>query len=447
MKHLATISLSLALLLPGAAAAGQDLRDVMALALERDSQLAAARWQREADRERLPQARSLFLPRIQLEAGAERVRTVNEYSPNLPQVAEDRDYLSDNLRYGVGLVQPLFRAESFTLFGQAKTIIRQADLQYAAAEQNLLLRVSQAYFAVLQARDNLRAFDSEARAARELRDRAQRALEVGSGTITDLHNAQARLDLTEAQGLNARNELTLAGERLRRLTGTAADNIVGLRPAFVTLAPEPAAPEPWAEQAREGSLRVRLRQADWELAREEVQRQRAQRYPKVDLVARYGEESQERTAFGPELRAEQRSIGVELSVPLYTGGAVSSQIRQASYQREAALEQLQDARREASLEAESAFLTLQSSALQLKALSQALQSTRSTEASTRRGQELGLQTALDVLNAQRERYATERDLAIARYRHLQAFLQLKAAVGQLDAEAIARVNAYLEQDQ
>lgn len=442
-----------ALLLPALAWAApqRDLTEVSRLALERDPQLRAARYQRQAAQERIPQARSLFLPNVQLQADANRIWSeVDHSNPSNPQFAalardQERDY--DNSSFGVGLVQPLFRKESFTLYQQAQVISEQADLQLALAGQGLLLQTAQRYFAVLEAQEGLRSFLSEARAAESLRDRAQRALEVGAGTISDLHNAQARLDLTQARVIGARNELQLARERLRRLIGAAPGDLADLQAKVAPLDVQPSAAEPWVERAQSANLQVRLQEAAWRLAKDEVERQRAQRYPKVDLVARYGQSNEDPTSFGTRLSAEQRSVGVTLTMPLYTGGAISSQIRQAAYEREAAMEQLQDSRREAGLAAESAYLSLQATARQVAALEQALQSARTTEASTQRGRELGLYTALDVLNAQRDRYATERDLAAARYQHLLAFLQLKAAVGELDVEAIATVNAYLAQEQ
>lgn len=447
--------LALAALLLAAASAqaapDRDLTDVARLALERDPQLRAARYQYQAAEERIPQARSLFLPNVQLQAGANRFWSEVDNDPEqtpggLPLAGDsERDY--DTSSIGIGLVQPLFRAESFTLLDQAKVVVEQADLQLALAGEGLLLRAAEAYFAVLEAQEALQSYLSEARAAEALRDRSQRALEVGAATVIDLNNAQARFDLVMARVVAARNEVQLARERLARLIGGAPGDLADLRPAFESLDVAPEAAEAWAERAREANLQVRLSKAAWLLARNEVDRQRAQRYPEVDLVARWGRSTEQPTTFGTDLTAEQRSVGVELSVPLYTGGAISSQIRQAAYEREAAMEQLQDARLAAGLAAETAYLSLRASARQVEALEQALESARTTEASIERGRELGLYTTLDVLDAQRDRYATERDLAAARYQHLLAFLQLKSAVGELDLETVARVNQYLAQQE
>jgi outer membrane protein len=423
----------------GPAAADQDLLETYAQALEGDPQIAAARAQLRADQEKLAQARSLFLPQVGLEAGANRVwQDVERDAPSAFSAPDSYDTNS----IGVGVTQPLFRKESFTLYEQAKTIIDQAELNYALARQQLSLRVAEAYFQVLQAQNALQSFDAELAAISQQLQRAKRAFELGTATIADVNEAQARYDLTQARRIQALNDVEVAREALRRITGQPVAELARLQSSFDPVVPEPSRSHAWAERAERENLQVRLAQAAYELAREEVERQRAQRYPKVDLVARYGR--QDGVALGIEQTTTQGTVGVELTMPLYTGGAISSQIREAQANKDRALEQVRTAKRSASLSAETAYLQLTASLQQARALEQALKSIIVNEQSTQRGVELGLRTTLDLLDIQRERYAAERDLAAARYRYLLNYLQLQAAVGEaVEADAVQAVNQFL----
>lgn len=425
--------------LAGPVLAAQDLAESYRQALAGDPQLAAARAQLRADRERLPQARALFLPQVGLEAGASQVwQDIDGVPPGL--VPDEYDTSS----YGVGLTQPLFRKESFTLYAQAQQLIDQAELNYARARQELGLRVAQAYFRVLQAEDALQSFEAELAAISQQLQRAKRAFEVGTATVADVNDAQARFDLTQARRLQARHELQLAREALRRITGAPVGELAPLAADFAPVLPEPASAAAWARRAEQANLDVRLAQTAFALARDEVERQRAQRYPKIDLVARYGQENGVLLGGGQPTDVTQRSIAVELSMPLYSGGAVSARIREARAGQDRALEQVRAAVRAAGLAAETAFLQLTASLEQVRALEQALRSIRINEQSTQRGVELGLRTTLDLLDIQRERFAAERDLAAARYGYLLNYLQLQAAVGNaVSPEAIDTVNQFL----
>src|SRR5690606_26971406 len=265
-----------------------------------------------------------------------------------------------------------------------------------------------------------------------------------TATVADVNDAQARFDLTQARRLQARHELQLAREALRRITGAPVGALAPLAADFAPVLPEPASAAAWPRRAEQANLDVRLAQTAFALARDEVERQRAQRYPKVDLVARYGQENGVLLGGGQPTDVTQRSIAVELSMPLYSGGAVSARIREARAGQDRALEQVRAAVRAAGLAAETAFLQLTASLEQVRALEQALRSIRINEQSTQRGVELGLRTTLDLLDIQRERFAAERDLAAARYGYLLNYLQLQAAVGNaVSPEAIDTVNQFL----
>ena len=444
------LALLLAAGVSGSAGAAQDLLESYRQALAGDPQLAAAQAQHRADSERLVQARSLFLPQVGLRGEYAQVDQSIEYGPvadaQMRLMARPFDERFETHSYGIQLTQPLFRLESFTIYGQAKTLISQADVNLALARQDLGLRVAEAYFGVLRAQNVLQSYQAELTTIERQLARAQKAFEIGAATVTDVNDARARADLVRARQLQADHELRIARETLRRVTGQPVDALAPLAGEFRPQAPQPASSEQWARRAEQENLQVLRAQYGYELAREEVSRQRAQHYPKVDLVASYGRDYQGQVpSFRTDQDAEQARVGVVLTMPLYAGGAISSQVREAGARRDVALEQVRGAQRGASLAAERAYLALESSLLQVRALEQALESIRLNETSTQRGMELGLRTTLDLLNVQRERYAAERDLASARYGYLLAYLQLQAAAGlPLEAEALPAVNAFLE---
>ncbi len=424
-----------------------DLSEAYRLAVEQDPQLRAAQARLRASEELSTQARALFLPDINVQAGADQ----NWENTEIGDADRNSvDYWSWSA--GVELVQPLFRRESFAIADQNEILQDQAGLQYSQSQQDILLRVSQAYFDMLLAQDTLEFTEAELEAVETELRRAERALEVGSGTVTDRDEAQARFDSVEAQRLRAQNDLQIARENLRSVIGRPPGELAGLRDDFTAQPPSPDSPEVWADRAERNNLNVRLSEGEFQRSRAEIRRVDAERTPRVDFVASYGRNyqsdslgfAQQQAGIDGEIDSEQTQVGVSVSMPLYTGGRISSQSREAQAERDAFFEESIDAKRQARLEAESAYLNLVSNLRQISALEQALASVLSTERSTRRGLEVGLRTTLDVLNIQRDRFATKRDLSEARYNYLLNYLQLQVAVGSgLDASTVDDVNFFL----
>ena len=454
-KSVLTITLSLLvssiLFPPVLPAEPRDLLEIFRLAVERDPLLRGSRDRLRASEELRPQARALFLPELNLEGGV----GYNWEEVEIGDFNRRRDFREWDA--GLALTQPLFRMESFSLRRQADIFVDQASLRLATTKQQLLLRTSDAYFGILLAQEQLRTVDAELAAIETELRRARRALEVGTGTITDVNDAQARFDLVTANRLRAVNDLTIARETLRRLIDEPPGELMALQENFEAQPPEPADSAAWAERAERFNLEVRLSEREFEQAREGVAQERAGRYPQVDLVARHGWTFQSEpgvtgTGVGTqplegELETEQTSVGVRLTMPLYTGGGTSARIRERQAERDAVFTDTLDAKRTASLEAESAYLNLVSNLEQIRALEQAKMSIRSTEASTRRGVEVGTRTTLDLLNVQRERFEIERQLAEARYGYLFSYLQLQvAAGGGVDDTSVEDVNFFLTHD-
>ncbi len=436
-------ALSLAVSFTVSAAPEEDLLSVYRSALEADRQLAAALSRRRVAEEDVSQARSLFLPEIGLSAGYEsRQEDVSGVSDTLEHAGWDAT---------LSLTQPIFRRGTAVAMEQARTRVSTAELELSLARQQLVLRVADAYFNVLLAQDEVTLVEAELAAVESQLRRSERALEVGTGTQTDVDEARAVHDQVRAQQVEANNQLDVGREALRRITGRYPGALAGLQEGFELRPVEPHDPDHWVEMAERYNLEVQLAERRDRLARQQVDASRADRYPDLDLQARLTHFDGSEDRLGPngvishDGEVDTRSIRLQLTMPLYTGGAVSSRTRAAEAERAATSDELLDQRREGALAARSAFLTLTANRERIAALEQALVSARSNEASVRRGQEVGLRTTTDVLDAQSRRFQTKRDLAQARYGYLLNFLELQAAVGiVLDEAVVEDVNHHLQ---
>lgn len=346
---------------------------------------------------------------------------------------------------GVTLTQPLYRKQNLVAYAQSKTQVEQSDAQLALAGQDLMLRVSQAYFDVLLADFNLEVVGAQKAAFAEQLAQAKRNFEVGTATITDANDAQARYDLTVAQEIAAQNDLEIKRRQLAQIIGRTAPVLSKLGKQFELAPPAPNAIGQWVEQAMRANLQVVVSEATLEIARQEVERNKGGHHPTVDVVASYtdaGSGAGLQTNLGNDTKTT--IIGLQLAVPIYQGGATSSRVREALANEGRARQDLETARRSAELAARQAFLGVTNGMAQVKAFQTALVSTQSSLDSTRLGRDVGVRTQVDVLNAQQQLFSTRRDLAQAVYNYLLSLLRLKAAVGTLAEDDLVRINTWLE---
>lgn len=437
---------TLPLLLAGCLAAGMahgaDLMGVYRDAVAYDAQFAAARAALDAGREKLPQGRSGLLPTIGLSASTtwNDVDTTRRVA-NAPSV--NTQYNSNC--WTVQLTQPVFRWQNWVAYNQSELAVAQAEAQFIVARQDLIVRVAQAYFDVLLAQDTLATGQAQKVAIAEQLESAKRNFEVGTATITDTHEAQARHDLTSAQELAADNDLAVKRQALRSLIGKEPEGLKNLRGAVQLAAPQPADMGKWVEMAETGSASVQIYQALFEIAQREVEKQRAGHYPTLDLVATRGNSGtgfSSTSASGSDSKSS--TIGLQLSIPLYAGGAVMSKDRDAVALKEKASAELENARRGAAQNARQAYLGVQSGLAQVKAYEAAIVSSQSAVDSNKLGYEVGVRINIDVLNAQSQLFDTRQKLAKARLDTLGALLKLKAAAGTLGDDDVAAINALLE---
>ena len=444
MNRLSKKMLAMALLLgAGPSAFAADLLSIYREAQIQDATYAGAKAQYIGAQEKLPQARALLRPSINFSAGAHYNEVDTDYK-NSVFPSGRRDFYDYN--YGVNLTQPLYRRQNGANYEQAKVQIRQAETQLSAASQDLMTRVAQGYFDVLLARANLSTIRSQKTAVAEQLEQAKRNFIVGTATITDSREAQARYDLVVAQELVGENDLEVKSRGLEQIVGKPVGKLAGLSTPVTLNPPEPADMAAWVEQAYQSSLQVAFAQQSVEIAAQEIKKADAGHYPTLDAVGSLTETYANSSAQGIGSDIKALVVGVQLNVPLYQGGGISSRVREAVAGQERARQDLESARRAVALQTRTAFLGVTSGLGQIKALRQAVESTKLQLESTKLGQEVGVRTAVDVLNAEQQLAAAERDLAQAVYNTIVSQLKLKAAVGKLAEADLADVNRFLKED-
>ena len=420
-----------------------DLLETYHAAQANDPVIASAFAAQQAGEEKSTQGRALLLPSVNLNANTTYNDTNIQYRPAQPPFFTGGNYRYNTHGYNVNLVQPLFRQQNWMAYSESELQVAVSEAQYKVAEQELVIRTAQAYFDVLIAEDSVQLAQAQKTAIVEQLAQAKRNFEVGSATITDTHEAQARYDLTGAQEIAAQNNLEIKRRVLQQLTNSLPGHLKRLEGELKLEMPQPADMEKWIADAQNSNPQLAIAQAYAQLAEKEVERNRGGHYPTVDLVANYGKNYATGGTFGLASDTRNTNIGVQLNMPLFQGGAVNSKWREAEANRERAQQDLESARRNVTLQTSQAYFGVVNGMAQVQALQQALVSSTSVLEATKTGQEVGVRTNLDVLNAQQQLYATRRDLYQSEYNYLGNMLRLKAAVGTLDEADLAKVNQVL----
>jgi outer membrane protein len=396
--------------------------------------------------ERLPQGRALILPAVTAVANSTyQSNEIVQHSGALSGVSLGRDLRTNG--WTVTLTQPIYRWQNWIQYEQAGYQVAQSEAQFGQASQDLVVRVAQAYFDVLAAENSLAFIRAQKTAISEQLAQARRNFEVGTATITDTNEAQARFDLSVSQEIAAENDLEIRKRTLQQIIGRFPGPLTPLRSRFSLLPPEPNRMEDWVEAAQKQAYPVRLQQAAAEIAEREVKRNRAGHLPTVDVVASYGRNDATgniNTGVGALTRSA--TLGLQLNMPLYSGGSVESRVREALANFDKARADLETSRRQAALTARQSFLGVTNGMAQVRALEQAVTSSETALASNRLGYEVGVRINIDVLNAQQQLFSTRRDLSRARYDTIVNGLRLKAAAGVLTDADVAAVNDLLGND-
>ncbi|MGE5522703.1 MAG: TolC family outer membrane protein [Rhodospirillaceae bacterium] len=420
-----------------------DLLDVFRQAQTADAVYASARAQWAAAQERIPQGRAGLLPQASISANTlYNDRSVTFRVPGIP--GSSTQFNSNAITLTV--TQPIFRRQNMIAYDQSRTQVDQAEAQFALAAQDLILRVAQGYFDVLLAQDNVALSQAQKAAIGQQLEQAKRNFEVGTATITDTHEAQARYDLTVSQEIATQNDLELRRRSLEQIINQSAPPLAPLSTRLALKAPEPATMDTWVDEARRTNLQVRAAEAGLRFASQNIERNRSGHYPTLDAIASYQDQAQGAGISGvqsPGFDARVRAIGLQVTIPLYQGGLVNSQVREAIANEDRARQDLENARRTAEFNVRQSYLGVTSGLAQVQALQAALVSSESQLESTRLGQQVGVRTQVDVLNAQQQLYTARRDLAQARYNYVMSLLRLKAAIGQLTEDDLVDINRWL----
>lgn len=426
----------------------QDLLAVYQQAQINDPVWAAAQSSRIAAQEKLVQGKALTLPTATLGANAGHTQTNLDRTGGVTNIGRSGHDEYETYGYSLNVSHPLYRRQNTIQYEQSKVQVAQAEEQLSTARQDLMIRVAQSYFEVLGAQDRIDLIRAEKSAISRQLEQAQANFEVGTATITDVHEAQARLDLTLAQEIAAVNLLQARKHAIQSITGQFPERLAAVKSELQAEVPEPREMEKWVEFAEQNNLPLKIQLQALEIANQEVERTRAGHLPTLDVVGTYydnranGGVSSDLVGYNNSLKTA--TLGLQLEIPLYQGGAISSRVREAIANQQKAKDDVEAARRDAGLRTRQAFLLVSNSVAEVKAYEQALVSSQSQLDSTTLGYEVGVRTSVDVLNAQQQLYTAKRDLLLARYTWLLSVLQLKAAVGLLTEDDLVVTNRRLE---
>ncbi|MEO8599514.1 MAG: TolC family outer membrane protein [bacterium] len=404
----------------------EDLLQTYQQALNNDAQYASARAALRAGQEKLPQGRAGLLPVVGLSGGSSRTEF------------ENRESFSGS-SYRLALSQPLFRWANWQQFEQGKLSVAFSETQFAQSQQDLILRVSQAYFDVLGAQDTIGFVQAQKTAISEQLEFAKQNFEIGTATITDSHEAQARFDLALAQEYAAQSDLEIKRAALQQIIGSTPGGLAKLKTGVTLSPPQPAQIDNWVSAAEQQNISVLGSQIGLEIARRDISKNRAGHYPTVDLIAsrNHGNQTLNSSA------GDTNTIGVQWNIPLFAGFAITSQVREAIALEDKARFDLETTRRSAAQGARQAYLGVTSGLAQVNALEAAEVSSLSALDANKLGYQVGVRINIDVLNAQQQLFSTRRDLAKARYDTIVNGLRLKSAAGTLQEQDLQLVNRLL----
>lgn len=429
-----------------------DLVSVYQQAVNNNADLAAARAQFRARQEIVPQARAGLLPN--LSAGAELSDTETDVNTSMGSTSLSRS----GTAYQATLSQPIFRADRWFQLKAAEAVSEQAAIEYSITEQDLILQSAQAYFAVLRAQDNLAAVKAEEAAFKRQLDQANERFEVGLSDKTDVLEAQAGFDTARANRSIAQRQVEDAFQALYTLTNREYLALEGIRHTLPVLAPVPNEAKAWVDTATRQNLNLLAVNYAVTAAEETLRQRRSGHAPTLDAVASYRKGDNDALGFSNSQSipgfdmprytgdVEQRSIGLQLNIPLYSGGLTTSQSREAYYQLSQSEQQRESLRRQVVEATRNLHRAVNTDIEQVQARRQSIISNQSALEATEIGYQVGTRNIVDVLDTQRRLYAAVRDYNNARYDYILDNLRLKQAAGTLNPDDLQQLAAYLKPD-
>jgi outer membrane protein len=459
IKYLAIASLIAGV--PGIAGAAS-LLEVYQQALQSDPLIHEAEARRMATQEAVPQARGLLLPQINTAANygtgaSSGLQQQPQFDPITGEiigfVSLEADSDFDTFGWNAELRQTVFRWDQFVGLKQAEKQVAKAEVDFEFAQQDLIVRVVTRYFEVLGAEDRLTSIHADRQAIARQLEQAKQRFEVGLIAITDVQESQAAYDQSVASEIQAKRELATAREFLREITGEFTPQLAAPKEEFPLVPANPVDQASWIDLAMDQNLALVSSRFDEEIARDEISFRRTGHYPTLDLVANYDASdtdiSNVRVGGQPTTNpsfptdSSREAIFVQFSMPIFSGGRTSSRVKQAVYLHRASLEQLQRVSRETERAARDAFLGVESEISRVRALGQAVESSRTALEATQAGFEVGTRTIVDVLNSQRSLYIAITNYYQSRYTYIGNVLRLKLAAGNLRIQDLEEIDRHL----
>lgn len=406
--------------------AGQ-LADIYQLALANDPQLKAAQASFNAGKEIEVQSRAALLPNLSLSANT---------------TAFDTDTSNyNNHGYTLALSQPVFNAASWFTFKQGKVLSQQAALTFDLEQQNLINRTVEAYLGVLRAKSDLETSEAQERAIKRRLDQVNAQFEVGLIANTDVQEAQASYDNARVARISAEGDLDNSYEALERLTGKSFNVVGSLSADYPIEEPVPAQAKPWLEKALAGNLNLKIADLSSESARRAAQAGRAGHYPTLSLTANYDYDNG--TAISNQ-GTDTSAIGLSLSVPLFSGGSVSSKSRELEQNLIETQFNREDSLRQVTQSTRSLLRDLRTGSLSVQALKQSTKSSETALQATEEGYNVGTRNVVDVLQAEQQLFSSQRDYATARFNFIQNLITFKQQLGTLNPDDINELDSWLQ---
>ncbi len=438
------LSLAIVAMVSASSASADDLLEIFNLAVTNDPQIRQARATYNANHEVLGQGRSYLLPTISLDGSSSRDTsgTVDAIGPGRPAHSFSNGFNSKS--YGLNLRQALLNFQAWYAYQSARYSDEAAETRLVQAEQQLILKVATAYFAVLQSQENLATFRAQQDASNQVLDQTQQRFDVGLIPITDVYDSQASADLAAVQTLVEENTLNQSLEALEAITGQPHNDVAELREDFPIVPVDPIDMNEWVNLAQEGNLDIRLAELDLASREEDAKAARAALFPTLDISANYGwNESANPFSFTPGVAAERSSVAINLTVPLFSGGLNSARKRQAYYTRDASEEALMLSRRTNTQSTRNSYRSVETDVRAVAAQQQAIVSAQSALDATQVGVEVGTRNVVELVLAQRTLFQAQRDYDNARFKYVRDTLALKQAAGLLTPQDVIDLNQWL----
>lgn len=425
----------------------ETLKDIYLQALENDHTFKAAQADRDAGLENRALGRAALLPQISGSGSLSESEIDSEVGNNQRPAGE---YGVTSTAYGASLQQSIIDLSNWHNYARGKALANVAEAQFAAAEQNLILRTANAYFDTLEAVDTLATAKAEQDALSHQLEQTKQRFAVGLTAITEVHEAQAAYDSATANRLVAEGALGIAFEALEVLTGQSYQSLAPLLNDFPVQPPQPAAREEWVEMALKNNAALKASSFAAESAEANAKAFRSRHLPTLSGAVTYGHSELELNDLPGEIPdftqqdEDATTVRLDLSIPLFAGGSISASRRQSYNQYLSAREQYLQTQRDTVQEARSSHLNVLTSAATVKARAQAITSSRSALEATQAGYDVGTRDLVDVLNAQRNLYSAQRDYYDALYTYVVATLRLKQAAGVLAGNDINELDQWLD---